>query len=278
MNKKLISIFVFLVLGLFVISACSLIKQEGVGAKVNTNIAGGVDVARGDNIIINTIGTATDLSIKINGRNNMVERIFYYDYDRRRIRLGSDTDEPLIVEEQAILNAEGMGESELSRMTGVKFIYDINKISHIVRIKSINTLDNKISFKVVDTGREYENLVYNDGRDTNFNFLEAPFTLIFESRNNKIIFYHITDEGDGRAKIRTENNGAIALYQDGGIDIYNPQNRQRDYINIDLKYNAENQEINPFKIEIGENGWMSNSKITLNKVKGAGVDEIKIKY
>ena len=34
MNKKLIYIFVFLVLGLFVISACNLIKQEEVGRKV----------------------------------------------------------------------------------------------------------------------------------------------------------------------------------------------------------------------------------------------------
>lgn len=61
MNKKLIYIFVFLVLGLFVVSACNLIKQEEVGRNVNRNIAIADDM---ENIVYQNI--TYNLSLGVN--------------------------------------------------------------------------------------------------------------------------------------------------------------------------------------------------------------------
>ena len=273
LNKKLGYIFVVLVAGLFVVSAC---EQGGIGAKPARQLErGGEDpVVQSDHDVrFTTRGEYVYLNTKVNGRNDINQKIFYN--DNGRIKRGSGIDEPLVTQEQEIIHAEDMNVQDLSGMTGVRFVYDFNGISHIVNIQNIDTLNNRVSFRVLDTGRSYNNLPYNNIRDTEFNFLETPFVLIFEE--DSINFYHINDM-DGTSRIRTNNNGEISIASDDGVDIYNPQNRQEDYIAVYFRYNRENMEINPSRISIGTGGWLSQSRILLDKSRGAGVDEIKIKF
>ena len=260
--------------------------QQYVGKKIfnNAEVENNVGPAyrpiddRDYNVRIITSGDSVDLDTKINNRNNINERIFYYDYNRDRIKLGSDSDEPLIVQEQSILESEDMGEDYLEDMSGAMFLYDIGRVSHIVRIKNIDTLDNKTDFYVLDRDVEYADQEFNEGRGTDFNFLGEPFTLIFDKDEEKIIFYHITDERDGTSRIRTQNDGHIVLTNEPAIYVYDGRNVRGAVVITKLGHNENNLEIDPISVSIDGEGWLQDAGITLTKVKGAGTDEIKIRY
>lgn len=91
MNKKLIYIFAVLVVGLFVISACSsLIKQEEVGARADNRIADGINVIPMRNTLIIDIRNGdTYNGLTLNGvyRGADNQRSYNYcdvTYNRRR--------------------------------------------------------------------------------------------------------------------------------------------------------------------------------------------------
>ena len=96
---------------------------------------------------------------------------------------GADKDEPFISGEGDFVTNNSMGESELSGMTGIRFLFSMNDRSHVVRIKNINTLTNKTTFYDETTSTEYTDQDFTDSGDgTTFSFLPSTFIINF-SRN-----------------------------------------------------------------------------------------------
>ena len=203
----------------------------------------------------------------------------------KRIRLGEDIDKPFVVENGFSVTNNSMGESELAGMTGIKFLFSMNDRSHIIKITSINTLNNKTDFYDETTQTEYvdQNFTFEGG--SLFTFMPYDFRINFsESRtsknpNDQVIFMEITDELDGISKIKTFEGTRITLAE------YNPEiiieeispNNNDGRITIDLNYSGPNQEINIGDVNIeGNNQWLNNARIMINRSVGIGTDNIKI--
>lgn len=319
MNKKLTYIFVFLIIGVFVISSC----EQYIGRKINKvtdardediNNAQAINLkGRGDNIAkpeydvkVVATGEAVDLYVITNEGNEIVDRVMYYNPYTEEVEFGEDRDEPLVANDGTRIRAEDMGESELSGMSGIKFIYDKGDESHILKIKNINTLSNKTSFRDINTEREYDDLPINTnaGSRTEFDFLGEPFTLEFQREvyrgNNQIYtpeiyFTDITNDESGGG-IRTSYNGKVYFkYQ----QFHKPHNARLviastedddGEITIYSSYDERDQEINIGQVNIEgyagmgyENGldrisqWIKDAGITFIRARGVGNDEVKIK-
>ena len=207
------------IIGLFLLQGCA---EEVVGKKTPTNF---VDQARVNNeldedtryiterfryISYDTNGRRVNLNAKVNNGSTLSSNIFYC--DNNQIKLGSDDDEPMIVNEGSIVTAEDVGEEYLEDMDGVRFIYDFDGISHLIKITNFNILNNRSSFYVFDTDTWYEDFEYIDSEPTRFDFLENNFTLTFNINNASITFNDINDQTrDHISKIRTDSGGILKL-------------------------------------------------------------------
>lgn len=218
MNKKYLVIFPILI-GLFLMQGCA---EESIGKRATRNY---IDQTGMNNeldedtryiaerlryISFDTNGRRVNLNAKVNNGSTLSSNIFYC--DNNQIKLGSDDDEPMIVNEGAIVTAEDVGEEDLDGMEGIRFIYDFDGISHLIKITNFDILNNKSSFYVFDTDTGYEDFEYIDSEPTRFDFLEDNFTLIFNINNASITFNDINDQTrDHISKIRTDSGGILKL-------------------------------------------------------------------
>ena len=113
---------------------------------------------------------------------------------------GADIDEPFISADNDWVTNTSMGESELQGMAGIRFLFSKSDRSHLVKIKSINTLNNKTTFYDETTQTEYSDQEFTPEADTTFNFLPAAFQLNFSYQhgsqsNAQIKFVDINDKG-----------------------------------------------------------------------------------
>jgi len=193
---------------------------------------------------------------------------------------GADKDEPFIAEEGDFVTNISMGESELAGMSGIRFLFSKNDRSHIVKIKSINTLTNKTTFYDETTQTEYSDQAWTSNASTSFSFLPSAFSMTFArgsersvqgNNSDAIIFDDINDKG---ASYFLKNGGNITFYTNwsgtsinagghtgrdtvqgqelwspyylrfGEVDTGKETSMMLNTININLTYSATNQEIN----------------------------------
>jgi hypothetical protein len=137
---------------------------------------------------------------------------------------GADIDEPFIAMEGDFVTNTSMGESELSGMTGIKFLFSMNDRSHIVKIKNIDTLNNKTTFYDETTSTEYSDQEWVSNVSSSFSFMPNTFSLTFArggehplpygnvyttTGNDVIIFNDITDKG---ASYMLKNGGNVTFW------------------------------------------------------------------
>src|SRR3989344_1674724 len=96
---------------------------------------------------------------------------------------GADKDEPFIALEGDFVTNTSMGVTELDDMDGIRFLFSINDRSHIVRIKSIDTLTNKTTFYDETTKTEYSDQEWTPEAATTFNFLPSTFQINFSRQS-----------------------------------------------------------------------------------------------
>ena len=92
---------------------------------------------------------------------------------------GADIDEPFIALEGDFVTNTSMAESELSSMTGIRFLYSFDDRSHILKITNINTLDNKTTFYDETTETEYTEEWEGEDGNMQFTFMSNVFTVNF---------------------------------------------------------------------------------------------------
>jgi len=192
---------------------------------------------------------------------------------------GADRDEPFIAAEGDFVTNRSVGESELSGMTGIRFLFSKNDRSHIVRIKNIDTLNNKTTFYDETTETEYSDQAFVDDTGATFNFLPSTFILNFtrsgvgDGGSQEIRFQDINDKG---ASYMLKNGGNITFFSnwsgsssttsvngaDGGtsdfpglggnaywwrigeVDTGKETSMTLNTVNVNLTYSSANQEIN----------------------------------
>ena len=249
-----------------------------------------INPERGDELEYHIIFQATGEEVILNTKNvnnNLINNVlFYYDNNLERIKLGEDIDEPLVVENGFSVTNNSMGESELSGMNGIRFLFSMNDESYIVRIKDINTLNNKTTFYDETITTEWADQEFTPEANTLFTFMPSDFRINFSrssasrNPNDQIIFADITNEEDGISKIKTFEGARITLSEQSPeiiIDEIIPNNHVEGRITIDLNYNNQNQEINIGNINVeGNNQWLNNAGIIINRSIGSGTDEIRI--
>ena len=193
---------------------------------------------------------------------------------------GGDKDEPFIALEGDYVGNTSMGETELSGMTGIRFLFSKNDRSHIVRIKNIDTLNNKTTFYDETTGTEYTDQDFTDGgAGTTFNFLPSTFIINFSRVVTNVgtagdALIHFVDINDKGASYMLKNGGNITfksnwsgssavgsngatggtsdfpgLFSDywltiGEVDTGKETNMPLNVIDVNLTYSSANQEIN----------------------------------
>jgi hypothetical protein len=186
-----------------------------------------------------------------------------YATDDRDIIPGSD-DEPFIALEDDYVTADSIDEEELSGINNVRFLLSRDDESHIIRIKEIDTLNNKTTFYDETTDTEYADQEFISERSTEFNFLDMPFSLTFSHINAQITFDEINDKGPSYF---LRNGGNITFWrkwseQDqttpyyitfGEVDNEVESNIPLNVIRINLSYSSYNEEINLQAVESNNN-------------------------
>ena len=192
---------------------------------------------------------------------------------------GADIDEPFIALEGDWVGNTSMAESELSGMTGIRFLFSKNDRSHIVRIKNIATLTNKTTFYDETTQTEYSDQEFTPEADTTFSFLPSTFQLNLSYKhgfnsNAQVKFVDINDKGPayflkngGNVTFRGNWSGASVsgnnqggdfpgftypgtastngtLLTFGEVDTGKETNMPLNVVNIVMTYSSANQEIN----------------------------------
>ena len=275
MNKRLVYIFVFLVAGLFVVSAC---KQAVGRPAINRNIVDEFELSRESTTVTTYSGRESLLNVK-NYEGNLLtsNRIFYYEPRRRAIKLGRDMDRPLIIEEGALVTNTSIGESELSEMR-INFLYDKDRISHILRIRNIDTLSNRTDFYDETTDTSYENQEFMPELNTEFTFLPSIFELKFSERDDTITFSDINDERDGISRIYTISHEIITLSeQNPMITIRDMRENIHGRGGIDINYYV-NQPLNIQGLRRWGNNPMFRNAQIFQALREGGDDRIIIRY
>jgi hypothetical protein len=193
---------------------------------------------------------------------------------------GADVDEPFIALEGDFVTNTSMGETELSDMDGIRFLFSMNDRSHIVRIKSIDTLTNKTTFYDETTATEYADQAWTSNVSSSFSFMPSTFQLTFARGdefplgtsnsngvigNDVVIFDNINDKGPSYS---LSNGGNITFWSNwsgpstGGygleglpgnepywltfqeLDSGKESNIALNTINVNMTYSSTNQEIN----------------------------------
>ena len=197
---------------------------------------------------------------------------------------GSDIDEPFISLEGDFVTNTSMGNSisDLSEMSGIRFLFSMNDRSHIVKIKSIDTLTNKTTFYDETTGTEYADQEWTSNASTSFSFMPSTFQLTFARDdefpiglgtgaigNDVIIFGNINDKG---SSYMLQNGGNVTFWSNwsgagtggvvgegdfpglptnrpywmtiGEVDTSAESNLPLNVIDVNLTYSSANQEIN----------------------------------
>lgn len=132
---------------------------------------------------------------------------------------GADKDEPFIAMEGDMVTNTSMGESELSGMTGIRFLYSKGERSHVVRIKNINTLDNKTSFHDETTKTDYTDYDFTPEAATTFSFLPSTFQINFSKNSYTLSSFDIitfVDINDGG----TQAPGNYVLKNGGNLTFW----------------------------------------------------------
>ena len=186
----------------------------------------------------------------------------YNDGNRNIIIPGREIDEPFIALEGDFVTNTSMLENELSGMTGIRFLFSMNDISHIVKIKSIDTLNNKITFYDETTQTEYSDQEFTPETDSTFSFLPLDFkinfsrsaasgypydTIYFVDINDKGPAYFLKNGGNLTFWIKWSDQGQIStIYYItfGEADEERETNIPLNVIGVNLTYSAVNQEIN----------------------------------
>ncbi|MFA5175939.1 MAG: hypothetical protein WC413_01600 [Candidatus Nanoarchaeia archaeon] len=110
-----------------------------------------------------------------------------------------DVNNPFIAWEGAGVNITNntMNVARLDQMTGIRFLAEGNKESHIYEIINIDTSANETDIKELDTGYIYYNLPYYEGRVTTFSDINYNIQLAFDQDTSTkmqwINFTHLSD-------------------------------------------------------------------------------------
>ena len=165
-----------------------------------------------EEIIISAVDEKVDLTVTNKDGDTTTWAIAFV--HNGKIIPGKELDEPFIALEGDWVTNTSMGESELSGMTGIRFLFSKDNISHIIKIKEINTLSNKTTFYDETTDTEYTDQEFTPETDTTFSFLPDEFRLNFSFRhglnnNTQITFSDINDKG---STYFLKNGGNITFY------------------------------------------------------------------
>src|SRR3989344_1047189 len=239
-------------------------------------IFSGVIEARPEDILLSASGEKVDLTAtNKDGEITTSTVAFANTTGVGDIMPGADRDEPFIALEGDFVTNTSMGESELSGMTGIRFLYSMNDRSHIVRIKNIDTLNNKTTFYDETTDTELADQEFTPEVASAFNFLPTTFQLNFSYRegsqsNAQITFIDINDKGSsyflknggnitfwsnwsgsstpggirGNGDIPSQSGNTPYYLTFGELDAERETNIPLNVININLTYSTTNQEIN----------------------------------
>src|SRR3989344_7101771 len=135
---------------------------------------------------------------------------------------GAEKDEPFIALEGDFLTNTSMGESELSGMTGIRFLFSKNDRSHIIRIKSIDTLNNKTTFYDETTKTEFTDQAWTSNTSTSFSFLPTTFSLTFGRANEYPIGVNSAVLGNDAIRFDSiTDKGASYVLRGGGNITFN---------------------------------------------------------
>lgn len=260
-----------------------MIPGQGYMIKINRDAV--VDFGEIEEQEYDLTFSATENRIIVNAENrnnDLIESVlFYYDNIFERIMLGKEDDEHLVVENGFIITNEDLDEQELRGMEGITFLYDIEDESRIIRIRDIDTLNNKTDFYDETTDTLWADQEFLSGEDTSFEFLPNPFRLRFYHDPNpnpdSITFSHITDEDDGISKIKTIEGAKITLSEENPQIIIEDMNNDEGSITIDLQYSNRNEEINVGNVEVeGNNEWLNNTRLRIQRA--FGTDFVKVRF
>jgi len=148
----------------------------------------------------------------LNDKGNLVNTlIFYAEGPNRIITLGGDSDEQLIITEEDDM--------------------------------VLNTID----FEVINTGINYNNIVFTPEILTTFSFLSSTFQLTLSETNNQITFTNINDENDGISKMKTYRGALITLdEEDSKVILKEEDGKETEFY---LTYDNFNMEIKINRLE-----------------------------
>lgn len=194
-------------------------------------IFGGVVEDSPEDVIIEASGEKVDITAtNKDGDTTKWTAVFANTTGTGDLMPGADIDEPFIYQEKDWVTNTSMGESELSGMSGIRFLYSMNDRSHIVKIKSIDTLNNKTTFYDETTQTEYADQEWTSNVSSSFSFLPSTFSLTFargeehardgiRNTTDIVIFDNINDEGPSYF---LKNGGNLTFRGNWSVSSYHP--------------------------------------------------------
>jgi len=227
-------------------------------------------VATGDKVDITAINKEGDTTTwtayvaNTTGRANIVPGSFY--------------DEPFITNDGDFVTNTSIAAGELKDMTGIRFLYSKNERSHIIKITSIDTVNNETDFLDETTGTSYDNQKFTaGGAGQTYTFLSPGFTLNFSDRNARVGNRTAGSGGDGDSgsvidfvdihddygpSFFTKNGGNLTFYSRWSYSMYNHTlvNRGSGEGIYPIGPNGQYL-INPYVITFGESDTGAESDI-----------------
>ena len=198
-------------------------------------------------------------------RDGNLSMTYCYKNSSGVFKLGGFDDAQFVTDNGITLKASDVGGNILKDLKGTRFLYSfgnppgstITGHSHVIEITRIDTTLNTTDFRVLDTGKNYEDKIFYPNRNTTFTFLDHNFTLMFLS--DSIRFESITD-----------NHGILFSKYGMGVKLHGKSSWNQDIDNCDIIMaendikNSRNSGIvlSQFNLKVFQNGVYTGINLT----------------